>query len=119
MFHTQGTHTRNIRSQPILSAAKLMKDMFFGRTQFYQSNHVQCIIFYSGSSLHKFGNFMIRCWQEAGGQKACDANSLFQRTFFLGHEADTYIWTIGKVENWRAYFMTNYFCKVLIAFLWP
>ena len=43
MFHTQGTHTRNIRSQPILSAAKLMEDMFFGRTQFCQSNHVQRI----------------------------------------------------------------------------
>ena len=57
---------------------------------------------------------MIRCWQEAGATKACDARSLFQRTFFLGH-----ISAIGKVENWRAYFMVNYFYKVLIAFLWP
>ena len=62
---------------------------------------------------------MIRCWQEAGVTKACDASSLFQTTFFFGHEADNYIWAIGKVENWRAYFMANYFYKLLIAFLWP
>ena len=84
-----------------------------------KDKNVHSCYFYSGSSLHKFGYFMIRCWQEAGATKACDASSLFQRTFFLGHEADNYIWAIGKVENWRPYFMANHFYKLLIASLWP